>query len=208
MKKRMDIQQRSPEWEQLRKTRLTGTMVKSIMGTPRAKQEAFYEVIANRLTIGVESDGEYENPMDRGTRLEPDAIASFELETGKSIENIGLCESDENEQIAMSPDGYVRGTNYTEAIEVKCMGGKNHVKLWFENVTPDEHGWQVVQYFVVDDDLKKLYFVGYNPDIPIHPLHIIEVNREDILSKIEKSRSEQKAFLEMVNEKLKEIIKL
>lgn len=199
-----NVEQRSPEWEQLRKTRITGTMVKNIMGTPRARKEAFYEAIANRLTIGVEED--YENAMDRGTRLEPDAIATFELETGKSVERVGFCESNDNEAIAMSPDGYVKDTNYTEAVEAKCMGGKNHVKLWLENEVPDEYYWQVVQYFVVNDELQTLYFIGYNPDIPAHPLHVIEVKRDVVLSSIEKSRIEQETFLEEVNVKLKEII--
>jgi len=206
--KKVNIEQRSPEWEQLRKTHITGTMVKSIMGTPAAKKEAYYEIIANRLTVGVDSDEEYENPMARGTRLEPDAIAAFELETGKTVESVGFCKSEENEAVAMSPDGYVKDTNDTEAIEIKCMGGKNHVKLWLTGEVPKEYLWQVVQYFVVNDKLERLYFAGYHPQIPACPLHIIEIHREDIAEMIEKSKAEQESFLEEVNEKLKTIINL
>ena len=93
--KKYNTEQRSPEWEQLRKTHITGTALKGIMGTPRARQEAIYEVIADRLTVGVESDEEYENPMERGTRLEPDALSTFEFETGKKVEKVGFCENDE-----------------------------------------------------------------------------------------------------------------
>lgn len=206
--KKIQCEQRSPEWEQLRKTHITGTVVKGIMGTPRARKEAFYEMIANRLTTGVDSDEENENAMARGTRLEPDAIAEFELETGKTVERVGFCQSEDNEAMAQSPDGYIKDTNDTEAIEAKCMGGKNHVKLWFENQIPDEYEWQVIQYFVVNDDLQVVYFVGYNPNIPVHPLHIIKVKREEVESKIEESKIAQKAFLEEVNNKLKEIINL
>ena len=198
---RHNIEQRTPEWEQLRKTRLTGTALKGIMGTPRARQEAMYEVIANRLTVGV--DDEYENPMDRGTRLEPDGIAAFELETGKKVEKVGLCESDDNSAIAQSPDGYISDT---EAIEVKSMGGKNHVKLWLTDEVPDEYEWQVVQYFVVNDNLQKLYFCGYNPDIPVHPLHIITVERDEV--KIKMAKKAQEVFLQEVDSVLKTLIKL
>ena len=120
--KKHNIQQRSDEWFHLRKGKITGTVLKSIMGTPRARQEAIYEIMAERLTVGI---GEDENAMDRGTRLESDGIAIFELETGKQVECVGFCEDDENSQIANSPDGLI-GEN--EAVEIKCPGGKNYVK--------------------------------------------------------------------------------
>jgi putative phage-type endonuclease len=204
--KKNNVEQRSPEWHQLRKTNITGTVLKGIMGTARARQEAIYESIANHLTIGVD-DEEYENPMERGTRLEPDAIAEFEFLTGKSVEKVGFCESEEIEGVAQSPDGYIKDTNDTEAIEVKSMGGKNHVKLWLTNEVPDEYEWQVVQYFVVNEKLKKLYFVGYNPQIPTHPLHTIEILRENIESKITEAKEKQKIFIQEVESILKNIIK-
>lgn len=197
------IEQRSPEWLHRRKGKITGTVLKGIMGTSKARQEALYEVIAERLTIGVED--EYENAMDRGVRLENDAIAMFELESGLQVNSMGLCEDDNEPNIANSPDGLIGDT---EAIEVKCMGGKNHVKMWLTNKIPDEYEWQVVQYFIVNEKLKKLYFVGYNPDIPIHQLHIIEVKREEIEEDIIKGREAQIAFLSEVNAELSKIIEL
>ncbi len=88
--KKHQIEQRSNEWKQLRKGKITGTQLKSIMGTPRARKEAMYEILAERLTVGVED--EYENAMDRGIRLEGDAIAMFELHTGKQVDKIGFVE--------------------------------------------------------------------------------------------------------------------
>lgn len=199
--KKHNIQQRTDEWLHLKKGKVSGTVLKGLMGTPKARLEAFYEVLAERLTVGVESD--YENAMDRGNRLEDEAIASFEFETGKSVEKIGFCESDEDPNIANSPDGLIGDE---EAIEVKCMGGKNHVKLWLTNEVPEEYKWQVVQYFIVNEKLKTVYFVGYNPDIPIHPLHIIEVKREDMEEYIKGAVVAQKHFLVEIEQKLKEII--
>ena len=191
-----NIEQRTDEWFHLRKGKITGTTLKLIMGTPKARQEAVYEIVAQRLTVGV--DSEYENPMARGNRLEPDAIAMFELETGKSVEQIGLAESDDESNIAISPDGIIAETNETEQVEAKCMGGKNHVKMWFTDVVPSEYYWQVIQYFVVNDNLEILYFIGYNPDIPSHPLHIIEVRREDILEDILTHSKRERSRLALV----------
>lgn len=205
MKKHNDIDQGTDAWHHIRKGKITGTTLKSIMGTPRARQEAIYEIIGERLTLGV--DGDYENPMDRGIRLEPDAIAAFEFETGLCVERTGFCEDEDNEFIANSPDGLI---GEDTAVEIKCMGGKNHVKMWLTNQVPDDYEWQVVQYFVVNPTLQKLYFVGYNPDIPVHPLHIIEVYRHqlDVTEKLVRAREAQEKFLGEVDEILKNIIKL
>ncbi|MBI5573505.1 MAG: YqaJ viral recombinase family protein [Elusimicrobia bacterium] len=197
------IKQRSDEWFHLRKGKITGTTLKAIMGTPKARQEAIYEMIAQRLTVGIKD--ETENAMDRGLRLEDDAVAAFELESGKKVEKMGLCEEENNPLVCNSPDGLI-GKN--EAIEVKCMGGKNHVKLWLENEIPDEYKWQVIQYFIVNEKLEKLYFVGYNPDIPVHLLHIIEIKREKIEDEIQEAKKKQRVFLAEIEKILSAIIKL
>lgn len=200
-----NIEQKSNEWFHIRKGKITGTTLKSIMGTPKARQEAIYEIIAERLTVGIENEDNYENPMDRGNRLEPDAIALFELETGKKVERIGFCEENNNSMIANSPDGLIGDD---EAIEVKCLGGKNYVKSWLTNKVSDEYEWQIIQYFVVNEKLEKLYFVLHNPDIPVHPLHIIEVNKKDIEKDIALAKRSQEAFLQEVDSILSTIIKL
>ena len=197
------VEQGTGEWHQMRKGKITGTTLKAIMGTPRAKEEAMYELIAERLTIGIEEDGDYENAMARGLRLEPDAISHFELEYNKSVERIGFAQDDTNPLIANSPDGLIGDT---EAIEVKCMGGKNHVKMWLTNEIPDDYKWQVIQYFIVNEKLEKLYFVGYNPEIPIHQMHVIEVIRSDIQENIDKAKVEQEIFLINVENILSKLI--
>jgi len=196
--KKINIEQGSPEWEQLRKTHFTGTMLKGICGTPKARQEMLYEVIANRLILGVDSDTDYENPMDRGSR--------FELEKNVSIERVGFIENDENPIISNSPDGYVKDTDDKIAIEIKCPLGKNYVKLWLTNKVPEEYLYQVFQYFIVNPKLEKLYFVGYHPQIQVHPLHIIEVFRKDILQEIETCKVEQEKFLSEAEAIIKKII--
>lgn len=202
MKTHNNILQGTDDWHHLRKGRVTGTTLKALMGTKYAREQAFYEILAERLTDGIPDD---ENPMDRGTRLEPFAIAHFEMEIGKMVDRTGFCQHDENDNIAYSPDGLI-GDN--EDVEIKCMGGKNHVKLWLTNEVPDDYWWQVVQAFVVNPKLEKRYFVGYNPDITVHPMHIIEITRAMVEDDIKKAEESQKQFLEEVENKLKEIIKL
>lgn len=206
MKKHNDIEQGTEAWHQIRKGKITGTTLKAIMGTPKARQEAKYEIIAERLTIGVDMD--YENPMDRGHRLESEALAAFEFETGKKIETTGYIEQDDNSLIGYSPDALVMDTNDEEDVEVKCPLGKNYVKMWLTNEVPEEYYWQMVQGFAVNPVLKKRWFVGYNPDISIHPLHIIEVKREDVETDIKTAIEKQNVFLSEVESELGKIITL
>jgi len=205
MKKHDNITQGTDAWFQIRKGKITGTTLKAIMGTPKARQEAMYEIIAERLTEGVESESDYENPMDRGVRLEDEAIAMFEFESGKKVERTGFIENDENSFIAYSPDGIISDE---EDVEVKCPLGKNYVKMWLTDEVPEEYFWQMVQAFVVNPKLERRWFVGFNPEITVHPLHIKEVRREKIESEIKTARMKQEEFLAEVEEKLKGIIKL
>ncbi len=199
MKTHRDIEQGSDAWHQIRKGKITGTMLKQIMGTPKARSEATYEFIAELLTVGIPDD---ENPMERGKRLEPEALAAFTYQTGLAVETVGFCEHDDDPSIANSPDALVVGKN--AAVEVKCLNGAKHVKMWFTESVPDDYKWQVVQYFVVNDQLETLYFVGYHPEIESHPLVILTISRSSVFAEIEEARAAQVRFLDEVNEKITE----
>lgn len=206
MKQINNIEQKSEQWLHIRKGKITGDCLASIMGTPVARETAFYEKLAERLTVGVEI--EYENDIDRGNRLETEAIAMFELETGKKVSSIGFRQSDESEFIGNSPDGGVEDVDDTEDVEIKCPNGTNYVRAWLKDEVPKQYRWQKVQYFVVNEKLQTLWFALYNPTITVHPLHIIKVERKDVLQDIEDAKEEQKKFLAEVEEELSKIIKL
>ncbi len=197
------MQQQTPEWFSIKKGVISGTQLKAIMGTPKARQEAIYDIIGERLMVGIYDD--YETPIQRGNRLEPEAIATYEIETGYQVETIGFCESDESEHMGSSPDGLIGESG---AVEIKCPEHKNYVKYWITNEVPDEYIWQCTQYFVINEKLEWLDFVAYNPDIPIHPIHIIHVTRSEMMGRIEKAEKEQKIFLAEVNTILEGIVQL
>ena len=205
MKIYKDIQQGSLDWFQLKLGKITGTVLSDLMGTPRARQEAMYEIIAERLTPKVQM--EYENPMARGVRLEGDAIIAFEIKTGKIVSTAGFCESDKLPWIGYSPDGliYDKKGNVTEDVEVKCPMGKNYMKIVMTDEVPKEYHWQIVQGFVTNPKLKKRWFVAYNPDVISYPIHIIECKRKDYKEDIMEAEVAEKNFIEEIEENLKTI---
>lgn len=180
--------------------KITGTVLADLHGTPKARESAFYEILAERLTPSVDMEYLQENAMSRGNRLEYPAVQAFEYVTGKKVERVGFCENENNPFIGYSPDGMI---GETEDIEIKCPGGKNYMKIVLENQVPKEYHHQIIQGFVVNPKLQKRYFVAYNPDIVSYPIHIIEVTRESLAKEIEEALEIEKQFLIEIEEKLK-----
>lgn len=170
------------------------------------KDNYLYEILAERLSV---DDGMEESALERGERLESEAIERFERETGKIVDIIGFIESDDNEFMGCSPDGLIENKGkYTEAVEVKCLSSANHLRTIIENEVPKDYYPQIIQSFIVNSDLEKMYFVLYDPRVTVHPLHIIEVTREQVKENIEEFRKLEFEFVETINSKIGEIIKV
>ncbi len=183
-------------WLEARRGKITGTRLKDLVSKRKdaGKKIGFYEIIAERVAIPASE----ENVMDRGHRLEEEALVRFAKETGKKVSNelvIWYREDDEN--IAISPDGSI---GKTAAAECKCLSSARHLEAWHTKEIPDEYKMQRLQYFIVNDQLKTLYFIFYDPRMPID-LFWIEVNRKDV-------EEEVKEYLELERQVLAEIAEL
>ena len=91
-------------------------------------------------------------------------------------------------------------------MEIKCPETTNYVQAWIENKVPEEYWAQVIQSFIVNEHLKKKWFVLYHPEIPVHPIHIIEVAREDVQGDIASYKKQELIFLMEVEQKLKGLL--
>lgn len=181
------------EWEEARAGKITGSKLSDItLKRGGGYKKGYYEIIAEKIAIP-DKEGVPQNPMDRGTYLEPIALQRFEFQTGKKVDNsLVIWTREDNENIAISPDGII---GKTEAIECKCLSSASHIEAWLTKKIPSEYDEQVIQYFVVNDKLEKLYFVFYDPRIPAKDLFYYEVNREDIKDKIKETLEFEKEIL-------------
>lgn len=186
----------SEEWLEARKGKITGSKLGDIVvKRGSGKKIGFYELIADRLAV----DHDGENMMDRGHRLELEGIEKFESVTGKSmVKDVGICVSDFNENIAVSPDGL--SEDHTEAVEVKCLSSPRHLQAVIENKVPAEYEMQILQYFIVIEALQSLYMVFYDPRIVSLPYHAIHVTRDALEVDIEKYKAYQIETLREVDE--------
>lgn len=182
------------EWLLARTGKITGTGLREVYSEKGIKKPGFWELVAER--VATEPDGE--NPMERGSRLEPEAIARFEMDTKKGVNrDLVIWVREDNENIAISPDGSV---GKTEAVEVKCLGSAKHIEAYFTQKIPKEYEHQATQYFVVNDKLKKLYFVFYDPRVRHKDFFYIEINRKDLEEDIKKYLEFEKQTLIEVEE--------
>lgn len=209
------------EWLFNRRGKITGSRLKDIVvkrGT--GKKIGYYELIAERLGVPPETD---ENAMERGHRLEVEALDRFEKETGRKVDrSLYIWTRDDNESIAVSPDGVVEETDATEAVEAKCLSSARHIEAWLTKEIPDEYQFQKLQYFIVNDKLEKLHFVFFDPrfamftpsgelqvgeDVRKVPLDYfeLEINRADVQKEVDEYLEYQRKVIEEVNKIVNEI---
>lgn len=192
-----NVEQGSLEWLALRRCKVTGTKLKDVMGTPQARIKLIAELIAEEATE--QSKNVRTSPeMERGSAEEPFAIREFMARTGKKVERVGICISDDFPWLACSPDGLIgKKKVYNEALEIKCPESSTAIynrianmvsaeelgtkaKLNFIGV-PEEYKWQMVNYFLVNEKLQILNFAIYDARFidQQEKMYIIKVERDN-----------------------------
>ena len=176
-------------WLDARMGRITGSKLGSLIGKRDGKpKKGYYELIAEKVALPPTG----ENVMDRGNRLEAEAIARFVEETGKEVDtSLVIWSRDESDDIAISPDGFiakkVKGKKelvVAEAVECKCLNSASFIEAFVTKEIPAEYEHQVLQYFIVNEDLEKLYFVFYDPRMP-KDFFWLEKTRAELQDEIE-----------------------
>lgn len=196
---KFDDAEKSPEenqsdWMSARRGIITGTRLKDLYSKrdTTKKKVGFYELIAERLAVPRDD----ENPMDRGVRLEEEALVRFSKETKKKVDwGLVLWVRDDNAAIAVSPDGV--GKDF--AVEVKCLSSAKHIEALLTQKIPDEYEMQIYQYFLVNDKLKTLYVVFYDPSLQFKDFFFLTVKREDIEEQIAEYLEYEKRVLSEVD---------
>jgi predicted phage-related endonuclease len=180
------------EWLDARRGRVTGTRLGDLIAKRGGGYKiGFYELIAERIALPATD----ESPMDRGHRLEEDALDRFAKETGKTVDKVlKMWVREDNENIAVSPDGTI---GETEAVEVKCLSSARHIEALLTKEIPSEYDEQVLQYFIVNDKLKTLYFVFYDPRMPKDFFYFTRVRADMAEKASEYLEMEKRVLLEI-----------
>lgn len=207
-----NVTQKSEEWLELRKGKITGSTLKDVLDKKRGKQEwsfnpdkpktTIYSLLAHYLAEPDE-DG-LESNMERGNRLEREAILNFANLTGVDYKEVGFITRDDDERIAISPDGL--SEDQTRAPEVKCLSAANHLEMY---KTRDATAYllQVVQLFIAIDSLNLVDLLFYDPRFKNNDIKLfsIQYTREELSGLIESVRAAENQVLEYITQQIKQL---
>jgi yqaJ-like viral recombinase domain len=179
--------------------------------------DSIYKLIAQRIAKPINPndyadrlDGATYSAMLRGQILEDEARELIAEKLGKQIIPGRVWQSDVNEYMICSPDGEIIDDtgDVSEAVEIKCLDSWKVVKAYYEKRPPLDYEAQIIQYFLVNENLRTLYFCIYsdvftNPDLE---LQIFELKREDYQEAIEMTGRVQNATLELVEKEVQKLM--
>ena len=180
-------------------------------------KKRYYEIIAERVARPLtpndyvdKLEGRPFSMMERGHILEPEAREAVEKKLKKKfVGGEAVWQRDDNPNIYISPDGWVESKGkVTEALEIKCLESAKIIEAFLTGNYPKEYFPQVCKYFIVNEDLKTLYFALYTDLIPELELQIWTIKREDVEASLEEMRAYEDAVMQMIDRDAQKIIEL
>lgn len=169
-----DVQQRSPEWMQLRLGIPTASDFHRIL-TPTGKRSSQADAYMHRLLAewltGAPLDSVETQWMQRGSELEDEAIAAYEFASNKKVQRVGFVTT-ANGLIGCSPDGLVDDDG---GLEMKCPAPQTHIGYLLSKTVDEDYKPQVQGCISICErdwwDVQSYY--------PGLPTSIIHAERDD-----------------------------
>lgn len=176
MKIYRNVEQRSPEWFELKYRKVGGTRSKGLVENP---ETLLIELISEFGEDYVEQEeGFISDSMLDGIVKEPEARAALNAYTGHEFEEVGWVQSD-IDLLGISPDGIT--ADGKRMCEIKCPQAKKHVDTCLKDEIPPDNIDQCIHYFTVNKELKELYFLSYRPEFYPKPMFIKILTPESLV---------------------------
>ena len=167
-----DCAQRSDAWLTARLGKLNASRAGDMLATLKNGSEAAsrrdlrVQLCLERLTGQSQENGYIHADMQRGTDLEPEALAAYEAYTGVLVVPMGYCAHD-TLAAGASPDGFIGDDGL---VEVKCPRAANHLAYLKAQSVPKEHLPQLVHQLWITER-KWVDLVSFDPRWP-EPLRL------------------------------------
>ena len=194
-----NFEQCSPEWFAARLGRPSASQFDKIITTKgeRSKQRTkyMYQLAGERIS-GAREESYTNAAMQRGTEMEPEARALYELLHDSQVDQVGMCYKDEARLFSCSPDGLI-GTN--GGLEIKCPSMAVHIEYLIGGKLPTDY-YQQVHGSLLITGREWWDFCSYYPGIK--PLIVRVYPDEKFLASLE---SELICFCEELSEVVEKI---
>ena len=171
------IEQKSPEWWQLKVGKVSGTRFGQLIST---RENSLVEELVNELLDGCCEQDDYESEeMLFGTENEPIAIDLYSQMSGIEFDRGGVILSDYSSYHMASPDGIHVQNGIV--VEIKCtMHGNTQIKRFFNGID-SQYKPQVINYFACSDDVKEVHLISYCPFRPERPIVVIVITPDTVI---------------------------
>jgi len=178
------IEQRSDEWFNLRRGKLTSSEISKIMGQEGKLSETAKTYILEKVTeiLGGVKAPAVGAALDWGTELESEAILYYQQKHSQIVQKASFVPYSDN--YGGSPDGLV---GVEGIVEVKCpFNSSNHFKHGLIN-SPDEfkkakpeYYWQCASNMLVTNT-QWCDFISYDPRvIPEYRMFVFRLERSEV----------------------------
>ena len=158
---RYDIDQRTEEWDNMRRIRFTASHATAIKAHGSGLDTYVKEIARGYFSRDAhkEFSEDYSNRhIERGNKYEEIARSIYELETGNQVKQVGIITL--GEYYACSPDGLV---NEDGLIEIKCMGDKKFYEYaTSQKIDPNHYNQMQMQLLI--SDRKYCHYCVFNPN--------------------------------------------
>jgi len=170
---KVDVPQGSPEWFVARAGIPTSSCFDKIVtsnGGPSKQAKSYLYELAGERIAGAKTDTYQSYAMQRGSELQAEAKAFFEIVMDVEVQEVGLCYYDEKKRFACSPDGILPDAG----LEVKAPLIHTHVGYLLDGKFPTAY-FEQVQGSMLVTGFSRWFFMSYYPGLP--PL-ILDVARD------------------------------
>ena len=198
MKYYYEVEQRSDEWFQAKKGKMSASNADIILANGKGLETYIYSLMAEYFS-NAEKEHYTNADIERGILLEPEAKIEFQFYTGLDIKEVGYVEF--NEYILVSPDGLIGDDGL---IEIKCPNDSIYFKLLLSNnIKPEYIAQMQMQMYVTDR--QYCYFVSYNPNFE-KSLYIKKINRdEEMIEKLKKGLERGTELIKEIKENFRKV---
>jgi exodeoxyribonuclease (lambda-induced) len=168
------MEQRSPEWLQIRVGKLTASSASAMLAMTKSgpsvqRHDLRMQLACERLTgLSCETPFTPSAAVQRGIDKEPDAIRAYEALTGAVVGRVGFMEA-EGHAAGCSPDGVVEGVDgQLGLVEIKCPTTKVHVGYLRAGVIPVTYQPQLTHsLWVAGPEYAYIDFFSFDDRLPV-----------------------------------------
>lgn len=190
------MEQRTEEWFDARKGRVTGSSVGAILEVDpnRSREDVMRDMVRQFHGLPREFNGNIATQW--GVTHEDEAREDFEHKSALTVEKASFCVHETQPWIGASPDGFV---GEDALLEIKCpFGLRNNEAPSFKTAKEQEHYYAQMQVQMYVTGRSLCYFWQWTPRATL--LEIVEYDSDFIAEIMPKLRAFYQEYLEAIKE--------